>query len=199
MKVAKGTATAREVKGAMLGGTSVKAIMHGYEQVFPDVSSRVKQVRLDMAPLTNTEEGRVFDYLLARVAAAGQTPSLYLRVQAGGEDYCVNGVYGDYLRVQYQDGVLYFGDGAPLKSALKPGDKVTLVMGATTTETESFGVATTKEVYPWYDGAYLNATADKYRIDNNSDYVTINMRTSKEEVIFSGSLHIDDNAISDGN
>ena len=196
MKVAKGTATASEVKGAMLGNTRVKAIMHGYEQVFPDVSSRVKQVRLDMAPLTDTEEGRVFDYLMARVAAAGQTPSLYLRVQAGGEDYCVNGVYGDYLRVQYQDGVLYFGDGAPLKSALKPGDKVTLVMGAPSTETESFGAATTKEVYPWYDGAYLCATADDYRM-GSIDSVTINMRTSKEEVIFSGELRLETQDTSD--
>lgn len=188
MKVAKGTATASEVKGAMLGSASVKAIMHGYEQVFPDVSSRVKQVRLDMAPLTDTEEGRVFDYLLARVAAAGQTPSLYLRVQAGGEDYCVNGVYGDYLRVQYQDGVLYFGDGAPLKSALKPGDKVTLVMGSPSAESDIFREET-KEVYPWFNGAYLESWVGYYSpYDQGSRSLIVCLSTSSGDAFLEGWL-----------
>lgn len=126
MKISHKAASGKQVYDARLGERKVQKIYRGEEQIYPDNSARVRQLRLDISAWAGTPEGSCWEQAIEAVSVHADT-SRYIRLTAD-RAYLVGNTYGSYPLAAYLGGGLFqfsAGEG-PLVRNLRLGDAAAL-------------------------------------------------------------------------
>ena len=111
----------RFVYGMAVGQQRVKRVMLGDQQIWPGNELRVRQLHLNMLPVTYGANEQYWLHAMDAVAAKS-SPDCYVGFNIAGREYRVRSTYSGYPLVQLEYGVLDFGADGPLWEDVRVGD-----------------------------------------------------------------------------
>jgi len=152
MRVTQGKYVRRFVYGMAVGQQKVKRVMMGGRQVWPGNELRVRQIILNMLPVTYGANEQYWLHAMDAVAAKS-SPDCYVGFNIAGREYRVRTTYGVYPLVRLEYGVLDFGADGPLWEDVRVGDhlNVEVVIPARKSDTYT-DVVEAECPLPWLSG-----------------------------------------------
>lgn len=153
MKFSHGKLLNKYVYDVRLGTRQIKAIYRGTEKIYPDATSRIRSVRLDIAPWLGSRDALYWEHALEAVSVHSDA-NRYIRLTVD-RSYQIQSSFGTYPVATWKGGgqiEFPYGEG-PCAQNVRLGDTATLRLRIPSMQSQAIGgsqpdTSTVSRIYP---------------------------------------------------